>query len=359
MRTLLRGIAPLLVLIAFVIPTQADILNVPADYPTVAAAVNAVVAGDEIVIAAGTYNHSSMLLNHGGFTIRGVGLVVLQGSGGQYSEAFHGSLDYDYLPVVFDNLVFENYYFAITYDMDFEAEFLGCTFRDNGMGMMGCGPGPFIFTDCLFENNHAPWAGGALNTCGAVLEVSGCVFRNNSAVTMGGAVYSDTPFGSRVFSNCLFTGNDAPTGAAVMVEYGGPVDFVNCTFHANGSPGTATIALDDANDTINMSRCIVSGSLGSDFLCIDGGVLNLTCTNSWGNAEGDWVGCAADDLGVDGNFSADPLYCDVLAEDFTLHSTSPCAPAGNGCGELIGAFPVACGTVATESTSWSAVKSLY
>jgi len=358
MRTLLRGIAPLFIL-AIALPANAVVLNVPGDYASVELAVNAATPGDEIVIAAGSYNSQDVFINHGGFTIRGEGEVILQGTSGAYNQGFYCSLDYDYMPVTFDNLVLQGYYNGISYDMDFSALITDCTFRDNTMGIMGCGPGPLVFRDCLFEDNHSGWAGAAINSCGAELDVDGCVFTGNTADMLGGAVYSDTPFTTRVFTNCLFVGNDAPTGAAVMVEYGGPVDFLSCTFHGNGSPGASTIAVGDANDTLNLSDSIVSGSLGYDFECIDGGVLNLTCVNSWGNAEGDWSGCAADDLGAGGNFSADPQYCDALAGDFALNEGSPCGPAGNDCGTLIGAFGVGCGSVATESSSWSAVKSLY
>jgi hypothetical protein len=65
----------------------------------------------------------------------------------------------------------------------------------------------------------------------------------------------------------------------------------------------------------------------------------------YGNAGGDWVGCIADQYGVNGNFSADPLFCDPTHDDFTLAATSPCAPENSPgeCG-LIGAWPVGCET---------------
>ena len=48
-------------------------------------------------------------------------------------------------------------------------------------------------------------------------------------------------------------------------------------------------------------------------------------------------------LGIQGNFSADPLFCNAGAGDYTLAEASPCAPENSPaeCG-LIGAFPVAC-----------------
>jgi hypothetical protein len=88
---------------------------------------------------------------------------------------------------------------------------------------------------------------------------------------------------------------------------------------------------------------IAFGSEGEAITCSDMGVGVISCTDIFGNAGGDWTGCIGDQLGINGNFSADPSFCDVGAGDYTLAETSPCAPEHSpaGCG-LIGAFPVAC-----------------
>ena len=57
------------------------------------------------------------------------------------------------------------------------------------------------------------------------------------------------------------------------------------------------------------------------------------------------MGRPAGQLGIEGNFAADPLFCDAAAEDFPLHSDSPCAGINNpACGHL-GAWPIGCGDV--------------
>ena len=65
----------------------------------------------------------------------------------------------------------------------------------------------------------------------------------------------------------------------------------------------------------------------------------MECCDVYGNVGGDWVGPIADQLGLDGNFSADPCFCDAESGDFHLWNYSPCAQ--EGCG-LIGAWPVGC-----------------
>jgi len=92
--------------------------------------------------------------------------------------------------------------------------------------------------------------------------------------------------------------------------------------------------------------------------------LELTCCDIYGNAGGDWVGCIADQLGINGNFSACPSFCDAPGGNFQLCDESPCAPGnhpdGIDCG-LIGALDVGCvcGPSASEPTTWGAIKSIY
>jgi len=68
-------------------------------------------------------------------------------------------------------------------------------------------------------------------------------------------------------------------------------------------------------------------------------------------------------IGSNGNFSEDPLFCDGC---YYLQACSPCAPGNHpddvNCG-LIGAYGVGCpcggGPTAVDRTSWSSLKALY
>jgi hypothetical protein len=60
------------------------------------------------------------------------------------------------------------------------------------------------------------------------------------------------------------------------------------------------------------------------------------------------------------NIFEDPLFCDLADEDLTLRGDSPCLPANNPWGELIGAHEQGCeAPIPVEDTSWGAVKALY
>lgn len=87
----------------------------------------------------------------------------------------------------------------------------------------------------------------------------------------------------------------------------------------------------------------------------------MACCDLWGNAGGDWVGPIEAFLGADGNISADPLFCDPLLLDFTLHAGSPCAPftPPNETCDLIGAWPVGCAPTPAQSATWGRMKTLF
>jgi hypothetical protein len=89
--------------------------------------------------------------------------------------------------------------------------------------------------------------------------------------------------------------------------------------------------------------------------------ITLTGSDIYGNTGGDWKGCIAGQLGVDGNICLDPQFCSENPsedENWSIQSDSPCAPEQSGCG-LIGAWGVECGTVDAEDRTWGGVKLLF
>lgn len=100
---------------------------------------------------------------------------------------------------------------------------------------------------------------------------------------------------------------------------------------------------------------------------VDGGPIQFTCCDVWGNAGGDWVGPIAGQYGIDGNIREDPRFCVPEDGDFRLLEDSPCAP-GTEC-DRIGAWPVGCGASSVAdgpdgappatTSSWGELKALY
>jgi hypothetical protein len=89
---------------------------------------------------------------------------------------------------------------------------------------------------------------------------------------------------------------------------------------------------------------IAFGSAGEAVWCSGTSMCTLTCSDVFGNAGGDWVGCLAGQDSVNGNFSADPLFCGAAIGDLTLDALSPCL-ADSVCGR-IGALGQGCDATA-------------
>jgi len=144
--------------------------------------------------------------------------------------------------------------------------------------------------------------------------LTGCTFSGNEATHQGGMLYcwDSTP----VFTNCIIAFNQAG-------------EFVVQCYDEEGTP--------------------------------EGSTPLLVCCNLYGNANGDWVGCIADQGGVDGNFSEEPLFCGMNNDDFTLCANSPCLPDGNDCNTLVGAHGEGCSDCFSpvEMSSWGAIKAMY
>ncbi len=198
--------------------------------------------------------------------------------------------------------------------------------------------------DCTFRNNVGHIYGGAIYSSLSQPQIVNCVFENNEGGSYGGAVFMAQS--APQIEGCLFVGNQAGSyGGAVAMQYSGGI-IENSTFFdnslINGTSGGGIFYLESANPQISNSILAFSGQ-GEAVYCYNGSNSpSLSCTDIFGNVGGDWNGCIAAQAGLNGNFSEDPLFCDPDFSNFRLTENSPCAPANNACGELIGALPVGC-----------------
>ncbi|HEY6564478.1 MAG TPA: hypothetical protein VIY86_08280, partial [Pirellulaceae bacterium] len=89
-----------------------------------------------------------------------------------------------------------------------------------------------------------------------------------------------------------------------------------------------------------MTRVIVVANTGSEAIyCEPSANIQIQCSNILGNPSGDWTGCIDNELGVNGNISVDPMFCDAAGGDFHLSSLSPCLYAECG---VMGALGQGC-----------------
>ncbi len=204
---------------------------------------------------------------------------------------------------------------------------LSCTFANNvaisfdGGGMscwVDCSP---TLDACTFSGNLAGRSGGGMDLWTSRADLSGCTFAGNAAAYAGGGMHCINTSSPSIV-NCTFTDNSAGGGGGGLYCRYGSSPVLENTIITFSTQGEAISCFDDLSDPI------------------------LVCSNAYGNAGGDWVGCVAGQNGINGNFSADPLFCDPANGDFTLDVASPCLPGNHPYGEdcgLIGALSQGCG----------------
>jgi hypothetical protein len=245
------------------------------------------------------------------------------------------------------------------------------TFFDNYAGLPGRGGGMFckggspLLTRVQFLENMGDFGVGGFGLaedCGA--ELRNVSFTDNTGLNKSGAMYCLDS--SPLIVGCTFSGNWGSFVGGLQLLGDSAPTIRGCTFFGNTGDDGGGIGCYGANSPV-LERTIIAGSpQGEGIFCYISSIcaVTLSCCDIQGNAGGDWTDCIADQLGTNGNFSADPLFCDAGNGDFSLQACSPCLPGqhteGFDCDGVVGAFGAgcACGT-RTEPTTWGAIKSLF
>jgi predicted outer membrane repeat protein len=248
-----------------------------------------------------------------------------------------------------------------------------CVFHGNTTGGTGGGlAGAYDVIDCRFTNNQAKDGGGCQHNSAVIR----CEFTGNVATRFGGGLQRTGSIAPFTVEDCRFAGNQAPFGGGMWAFLVDSTSITGSTFDGNvaGQGGAAYISSrEDVPPLVEVSECtlvrnqsqaggafnlgipvqiqntiIAFGTQGEAVTCFNSGYGStglgvMSCTDIFGNAGGDWTTCIADQVGINGNFSLDPRFCNLGGGDFRLAQTSPCtaANAPAGCG-LIGAYPIGC-----------------
>jgi predicted outer membrane repeat protein len=194
---------------------------------------------------------------------------------------------------------------------------------------------------CTFEANSAREGGAVLSTLHGSLSVSGCTFTGNSATVAGGGLCHWYTTGSATITDSEFLANSAMVGGGAATAGVCTLLVSGCTFTGNSATSGGAIAYECNAGTLERTTMAFNTG-GAALTCPTGGPPTLSCCDIYGNTGGDWIGCIAGQAGIDGNFSADPLFCDLDSDDYHLHEGSPCSPAHQPACGLIGARNVGC-----------------
>jgi len=292
-------------------------IHVPEDHLTIQAGIDAAAEGDTVLVACGTYYESELALPSA-LTIR--------------SES--GDPDC----VVIDA---ENTAWIMSAQWKWGIRVEGVTLR-NGGGPYTHGVGlGFHSTDAIvqavvFENCSSTMFGGAsTGASGAEVTYKDCVFKGCSS-DQGGAFWCNS--GSFLFEGCVFIGNHAQSKGGALAG-GATITVRNCTIVDNTTGPDGGVAVDGVSYIHNSVIALNNGDGQPAYIHPNG---EITCTTIFGNSGGDWVGTIAGFAEINGNFSLDPLFCAYWDEDYALALESPCLPANNDCGVLIGALGAGC-----------------
>ncbi|MBU1948273.1 MAG: C10 family peptidase [Candidatus Eisenbacteria bacterium] len=281
------------------------------DYPTIQAAIDDVLDADIIELGDGVFTgEGNRDLNFNGHPI------TVRSAGG----------DPEYCIIDCEGNPEEHRGFNFVSGEGASSVLEGITIRNGYMGADSSGAA------IVCANNSSP-------------TIRNCLIRDSESLNNGGGILcsgSSPLITESIFSSNLAAGN----GGAIIVQDGAQPSITHCTFFANGALAGGALWISDDSAAEFENGIIVSGTGGGAVQC-EGGVISdpLVCCDIFNNTGGDWVGCIADQYGVDGNISEDPLFCDQENENFHLQSESPCRADYNPtCGQ-IGALPLGCDVV--------------
>jgi hypothetical protein len=269
-------------------------------------AVDAAVAGDEIVVTNGTYP--------GGVSIN-VALTVRSVSGPQFTTISGGG------PCVSLGNGATLTGFTLTNGIGgaVGGALTNCTLSGNASTYYG-GANYCTLNNCTLSGNTSSYYGGAyyctLNNCTLVgnfatygggagwCTLNNCTLTNNSAGYGGGASYSG-------LNNCTLIGNSAG-----YVGFGGGASYStlnNCTL-SNNSAGYG-----GGSDNGTLNNCTLTGNSASYY---GGGSFQDTLNNCI-------VLDGASSSTLNNCWTTEPLFVDRAAGNLRLQSNSPCINAGN------------------------------
>jgi hypothetical protein len=211
--------------------------------------------------------------------------------------------------------------------------------HNHSYGMAG---GIFSVRQSIIEDNIIQYNNRATVSKGiCAMEVEGIIERNivryNGA---SGNIYNMFVWFTDSFAWNTIVDNEGSRDEVVF-NNGGTIH--HNTFVRN-HPFEPIVVL--AGPPYNFYDNVIVHGAGGGLDCYLSGSNTIRCNDVWGVGQS-YMGDCAGLAGSDGNFSADPLFCDASSGDYRLSVDSPCA-AVPGCG-LIGALPVGCGLTGVPS----------
>ncbi len=290
----------------------------PADHPTI---LDGMRSSYHVVIGASNAVIDGFIIKNGNANRNGRGHDA---GGGLYSKGSSG--------LVVKNCLFENNYASraggALYGENGSIDITDSTFMGNesefGGAISNGQPSPTMtIKSCIFDGNTATRSGGAINNPDADLVVEDSIFKNNEAPD-GGAMRNE--FGNISITNSLFHFNQADNNGGAIKNESSDISITNCTFNQNEAvAGGAMYNEDSSPNILNSIFWDDIGYFGTPEIH-DAGTSDTSVTYS--DVQYGFSGT--------GNINADPLFVTGPQGNYYLSQTtagqgadSPCVDAGS------------------------------
>ena len=261
------------VLLSLAVPARAATLNVPAQYPTIQAAITASHDGDTVLVADGAYSGAGNRdIDFGGKNLtvtsqNGAAKTIID-CGGSASADGSGNHRGFYLHSGETAAVITGF----TIKNGSETYFSSIPDSDSGGGICIHGSSATI-QNCVITGCNATSGGGVYNgnsRTGGTITLTNCTLTENVAYAGGGGgVYNHNSGGTITLTNCILTRNAATAqggnGGGVYNDNsnGGSIMLTNCTFTNNGAGlygggGGGGVYNDNSGGTVTLTSCTLT-----------------------------------------------------------------------------------------------------
>ena len=355
-------------------------INVPADYPTIQESIDAAIGGDTIIVASGTYVENINFLGKSITVISSAGpeLTIIDGGEADSVATFNsgeglssvlsgftlqngranfgggGILIDNSSPTITNNIITNNQASnGLGIEISFGSPMIqGNTITNNSRtgGSGGIGGGGIsiggsgsaqILDNVISNNNMAAADGGGISLFAAGTPtirgntISGNVASGISPCAQGGGMWIVNSSDALIVQNVI-TSNSAGCGGGIywLVPSGdrGPL-LVNNTIADNNSPQGSGIFADGFDAQTELINNIIIATPGQTAVfCGDFNDLNAPIfhfNNVFSPAGAAYGGICADQTGMNGNISVDPLFISPIQDDYRLQEGSLVIDAGD------------------------------